>query len=911
MADVGLTRAIRQSIRKGAKGAKVVRPEEAESLLRQPKDITQPAIEPATEVTTTPLLDEDRIVTTAPAPVEPVAPKVLSALDELPPAQPPGDLVDEVKQLGKAKLDTYNLDETHQPNFDKIDTTDDVKAVIADLAARNAGRIDQARRGVITNEQLRALADDLDIDGTAVRRVLERESGGVLNPETIVAARQMVNSSAERLTYLRDKINSGQASDIDKLTFIRQFQFHGEFFTQFMGARAETGRALNAFRSPIGANAAQLARMMETVERFHGSADQLAKKMADMTTVSGISKFARRYKQSRFMGVVNELFVNSILSGPKTALVNTLGNALFQTMNIAETAVAARLGRFLPGDEHVQIGEAASMVHGTISGARDGLRLAAKAFKSGRTLDDIVKFDTPVRRAISSENLLPPGLKDTPLAKFVDGIGTFIRLPTERVIAPTDEFFKTIAYRADLERQAMLHAQEQLASGAAKSPDEALQMAREFLENAPTKAAEGASEYARYAAFQNKLGETGAAWERALRSWPPLTLLAPFIRTPVNIFKAGLLERSPLAVFSQKFWQDMKAGGRQRDMTLARVTMGSLTSAYIAYETMQGSVTGGGPTDDAARQVLQAQGWQPYSIRWTDSNGDVKYTSYARLEPLAFVLGATADTVEIMSYLNSDVETMKDEESQAYNAAAAVIAGIANNTMSKTFTKGLADFSELMSDPQRYVKQWAGQMATSFIPYSAFRRQIGQIQDPYLREAWTLTDKLKTASGIPGFSEGAPPRRDIYGEPRRVAAGDLLGPMSPMPSTTGSFDPINEELVRLMNSTRQVPVAMPGKRIEGMRLTAEEYDEYVSIARTEPIFGGSKRTFRDELDRIMSSKAYERATDVFKVELLKDVQHRADEIVSQPNGLLEQQSLSFADRIAVFRAKEERLRFDR
>lgn len=431
-------------------------------------------------------------------------------------------------------------------------------------------------------------------------------------------------------------------------------------------------------------------------------------------------------------------------------------------------------------------------------------------------------------------------------------------------------------------------------------------MAREFLENAPTSAAEGAAEYARYAAFQNKLGETGSAWERALRSWPPLTLLAPFIRTPVNIFKAGLLERSPLALFSNKFWQDMKAGGRQRDMALARVTMGSLTSAYIAYETMQGNVTGGGPTDDSARQVLQAQGWQPYSIRWTDSNGDVNYTSYARLEPLAFVLGATADTVEIMSYLNSDVETMKDEESQAYNAAAAVIAGIANNTMSKTFTKGLADFSELMSDPQRYVKQWAGQMGTSFIPYSAFRRQIGQIQDPYLREAWTFTDKVKTASGIPGFSEDAPPRRDIYGRPREVAAGDLLGPMSPMPSTEFGYDPINDEVARLMDRTRQVPIAMPGKNVEGMRLSSYEYDQLVRISRTEPIFGGGKRTFRDELQRVMDSSAYARATDVFRVELLKDVQNRADDI---SRGLLERDNIGFADRIAVFRAKEDRLRF--
>jgi hypothetical protein len=886
MADLGLTRALRQAIRKGSKGTKVVRPEEAEALTRQPKDRTQPpdpalqpAVEPATEVTTTPLTEEERIVTAAPAEAPVVTPAAQPAIGAptVPKFQLPGDLEVEAARLSKVKLADYDLDESFQPNFDKINTFGDTKAIIAELAQRNAGRIDEARRGVITNEQLRALADDLDVDGTAVRRVMERETGGVLNPETIVAARQMVNSSADRIAQLRDRINSGNASDVEKLMFMRQVQFHGDFFTQFMGARAESGRALNAFRSPLGLNAAQLARMKEVVERLQGQPEQLAKALAEVNTAAGISKFARGYNKSRVWGTLNELFVNSILSGPKTALVNAMGNALFQTMNIAETAVAARLGKFLPGDEHVQVGEAAAMVHGTLSGVRDGLRLAAKAFKNGRTLDDMVKFDTPVRRAISSENLLPPGLKDTPLAKFVDGLGTFIRLPTERVIAPTDEFFKTIAYRADLERQAMLHAQEQLASGSLKSPDDAIKAARQFLEEAPTTAAEGASEYARYAAFQNKLGETGAAWERALRSWPPLTLLAPFIRTPVNIFKAGLLERSPLALFSRKFWADMKAGGRQRDMALARVTMGSLTSAYIAYETLQGSVTGGGPTDDAARQVLQAQGWQPYSIRWVDDYGDIHYTSYARLEPIAFVLGATADTVEIMSYLNSDVETMKDEESQAYNAAAAVIAGIANNTMSKTFTKGLADFSELMSDPKRYVKQWAGQMATSFIPYSAMRRQIGQIEDPYLREAWTLVDKLKTASGIPGWSKDAPPRRDIYGKPRKVAAGDLLGPMSPIPSTVGFPDFVNDELVRVMEQTRQVPVAMPGKTVEGMRLTAKEYDDLVRISRTEPIFG-RKRTFYDELERTMESATYDRATPFFRAELLKDVQLRADEI---------------------------------
>jgi hypothetical protein len=49
------------------------------------------------------------------------------------------------------------------PNFDTIKTTDDVKAVISDIAEQNKGKITEARRGVITNEQLQGLANDLDV----------------------------------------------------------------------------------------------------------------------------------------------------------------------------------------------------------------------------------------------------------------------------------------------------------------------------------------------------------------------------------------------------------------------------------------------------------------------------------------------------------------------------------------------------------------------------------------------------------------------------------------------------------------------------------------------------------------------------------------------------------------------------
>jgi hypothetical protein len=297
--------------------------------------------------------------------------------------------------------------------------------------------------------------------------------------------------------------------------------------------------------------------------------------------------------------------------------------------------------------------------------------------------------------------------------------------------------------------------------------------------------------------------------------------------------------------------------------------------------------------------LWEADGKRPYSVR---INGT--WHSYARMEPLASVIGATADTVEIISYLGDDVETMSDEEQQAYNAAGAVIAGVMNNTGNKTFMKGIADFTELVNDPARHVKPWLAQMGASVVPYSAAQRSLRNVQDPYLREAWTLTDKIR--DNIPGYSEKLPPRRGLFGELREKNSGSLLGAMSPMPESTQKSDTVVNELQRVMRETRIVPLTMPDKKIEGMRLTAPDYEQLVRISRLQPIFDGQTATLHDKLDETMSGSVYLSAEPAMRAEIIKSVQRQADQAGRQ---LLEQQDEDFALRIAQYRLRKERIRF--
>ena len=848
----------------------------------------------------------------AEAPVEePVQPKPLTDQpiaapasnvpeNNAPAAVDPNDpLAAQAQALDNAELQNFELDADHQPNFDMITTTDDIKSVIAEVSQQNAGKIDEARRGKITHDQLQGLAEDLDVRSDVIAQVLSRESGGAFNAETVLAARQVLNASAGRLKQLAGKVSRGEATGVERVQFARQLQFHNEYQTQFMGARAEAGRALNAFGIPVGMDDKLAGRIDEILTATGGDIDALAKAIDLAPDTKGVTRIAKaglmRRSGRAAMSLVNRIFVNGILSGPTTHVVNSVGNALYQAMNTAEIATAARLGRFLGPGEHVEVGEAMAALRGTVHATRDAFRVAALTARTGRTLDDVLKYDTVT--ADTLQHL--PELDKPYLGRAVQIADAVIDLPTRRVMASQDEFFKTLAYRADLERQAFLHLRDQMAAGVVKTPDDARRVVQDFMENTPEQAQDAAERWARDTSFQTPLGPTGQKAQAFLRSAPVLTLIAPFIKTPVNLLKSAAA-RSPLALATTKFWKDVEKGGRARDLALTRFAMGSATAAMVATMAIDGEITGAGPSNPEAKMLWEATGKRPYSV-----NIDGTWHSYARMEPLASVLGIVADTVEIGAYLNADSpqDDLKSDDQQMNQLAGAIITGIMNNTGNKTFMKGISDFVELLSDPTRNWKSYQNQMAVSAgLPYSGALRAMRNVQDPLLREAWTIRDKF--ADTVPGYSEYLPPRRGLFGDLREKNSGSILGIMSPIPDSPEKGDYVISEVQNLMNETKLVPLTMPGKDIEGMRLNAREYEHLVRLGRRDPVFGD--KTLKDQIAETIDSAEYQRMTPTLRVEIIKDLQSRADKVA---RATLEVEDPEYAARIQAFRDKRNSIRF--
>jgi hypothetical protein len=244
---------------------------------------------------------------------------------------------------------------------------------------------------------------------------------------------------------------------------------------------------------------------------------------------------------------------------------------------------------------------------------------------------------------------------------------------------------------------------------------------------------------------------------------------------------------------------------------------------------------------------------------------------------------------------------LKSEDQQMNQLAGSIIVGIMNNTGNKTFMKGISDFVELLSDPSRNWNSYKNQMGSSLVPYSAAMRSMRNVQDPLLREAWTLRDKM--ADNVPGYSEKLPPRRGIFGDLREKNSGSILGVMSPMPESPEKADHVTRQLQELMNATKLVPVTMPAKDVDGMRLNAREYEHLIRLGRRDPVFGD--KTLKEQIGEVMDSSEYQRMTPTMQVEIIKDLQSRADKIAK---ATLEVEDAEYAARIQAFREKRNSIR---
>lgn len=408
-----------------------------------------------------------------------------------------------------------------------------------------------------------------------------------------------------------------------------------------------------------------------------------------------------------------------------------------------------------------------------------------------------------------------------------------------------------------------------------------------------------AIEYARDVTFTTPAqpGTVSHGLQRFVYQHPMMRFVLPFINTPMNLIKwtgqrvdfvsaarlaasrvfpeSELVGAKALEATKSRFILDMNSGDPKRiaDAT-GRLATGAGVVTYMYHKAAAGEITGRGPKDPEQRRMLLDAGWLPYSFKFGD-----KYISYARLDPLASMIGTVADIADYARYAHVDEQDKM--ETMAWGVAYAA----ANNFTNKTYLAGVAMWVDAMEDPQRNLAGFMQRFASSFVP-SIAGQAVLPAGDEDMRDVRSILDAI--VNRTPGLSDTLPPQRNVLGEPvkRLKAVGtdainEWLDWFVPIQATEVSDDLIKQEMVSLRHAFTTPKPEVNGLNLSGVKMPGSEqtvYDRWSEL-HGEVKVGGM--TIRDAMRKVIKSKDYQKLSDVTTSDFESPRVQRLNEVIRE------------------------------
>jgi hypothetical protein len=615
----------------------------------------------------------------------------------------------------------------------------------------------------------------------------------------------------------------------------------------------------------------------------------------------GINKVAKGGLGSNMMNMVQEYWMNSLLSGPTTQLVNLIGSAVTYAVGTVERAVGSALsGNFALTRATLQYSFSAHAI-------ADAFKLAGRALKHGEAISipEAKLFDDR-KNSIKAISYSPAG-GDNAFSRTFNFLGEFIRLPSRGLIGG-DEFFKAFNYRTYVQQELAAEAIQKGLRGKeiskyvadrvqgyttetgrifneagirrdaeikADEMDLKFEDRQNFIDNEMLKAtqkpfvlpdgtelsykdrgvlAAKAEQMAKINTHtQDSENSMSKMLSRLTQKHPTLKFVIPFVRTPTNLLTYGI-SRSPFGSL-QVLSKDFRAKLRSPDASVRAETRGRLatsvaTTASLLYFLQsgkgQGLITGYGPKNKEQRESWEMAN-QQYSIKVGD-----KWVSYNRLDPIATILGVVADINEAQTYNELD-----DGDLEKVFSVAAL--AFSNNITSKSYVQGLDNLFDFLKfkDPVRDAEKFLGSIAGGFVP-NVINQSLNYEEDRPLREARGIIDRMIKRTPAGG---NLPPRRNMLGEVMTVPnSGGPAGVFNPLYIKEDPKNVVDYEISNLRSGFRQPSRFLrPGveeldmKEYYNPETGQQAYDRFLELVGTSTIRG---RTLRQSLERMFKSKEY-------------------------------------------------------
>lgn len=648
----------------------------------------------------------------------------------------------------------------------------EIRDNVAAMYDADPQRFEAARRGVVTDAEVRDLATRAAADPA---QTLERwKPGNAENAETIQALRTALDTQAVNVRVAHAAYQDANTSQ-NLASLVRELTMQGALQETVSGVTAEAGRALRVFRQGVSPEQQVLAALRHMAPGTDETKLAQALKNVNFDDPASVAMAARQLYQTKPIDWVNWYLYNSLLSGPRGRILDTVSSAIQAVTSPLETLGAvpfdAARAALTGGRREVFAREVPAEYVGMTAGIADGWRDALSTLAHGFTADSArADMAGAVREPISG------GVK-----------GIVANLPA-RSVAANDAFFRSINSSAALYGLATAQASREGLKGA--------QLAQRVadLVHSPTEELQAqAKEIGRYRVFQGD-SELARGVANLKEKLPILRLLIPFHATAINLAKMGM-ERSPLGmamVLGRNMGIGPEISARESSLGMSRAAIGSVIMASTVHMAQQGLVTGAAPQDEGARDAFYRQGKQPYSML---VNG--QWLSYQAL-PMSAVLGAAATTAEALA---------RGDTADAAAIGTTTAAGFAKALIEQPFLQGLASFLDVLNDPERFGPTYLESLAKMPIPQSL--QTAARAADAIIRDPSGPTEAAMSV--IPGLSDKIAPRLDAFGQPAtRPDAQMGLGALNPFKPSAVKNDPVEAELSRL----QAIGVQVDGVKVE-------------------------------------------------------------------------------------------------
>ena len=799
-----------------------------------------------------------------------------------------------------------------------------IETVLQNIKQNNVELFQHLRREKQSMDTLMGLAKLTGYDGI-VYKMLGRKPGEVLPAEDVLGglvaviklgkemefgARKALNMSA----FLPEQ-KAAKDEAFKKLRIMATIQ--SNLAAQVSGNVSEYGRGLSVISNVAKLEGMDLSTYADNLNNFisemdDGLVDYHLHTFLALQQPAARAKYAEKGWGAKTYDFAMENYINALLSSPVTHMINVAGNASFQFLALAERGLAGAIGNVrtmggLAGDVGDQryMGEAAAEAYGLMMAQKDAAILMAKTMVTGESADMVTKIDLRNRRALGDTDNVAEIASSINQGDYfksaIDTLGVATRLPG-RFLASEDEYFKVISMRRVLYREA--HRASQIAYTGARKTGMSREKAKALAEGAhlrimtdtPKEVSEMMTKEARKLTFQGAPEGFFGRMGPAIQGIPGMKVVVPFYNTPTNVINEAYdrtlnwspiyrgLKQSKIPGANLLPGGNKPISGVEFDDALAKLALGNgiAMSMFALANGDYGDdiiVTGSGPKDFSTRvNIMGGANVPQYSVGFKQTDGQYKYITFSRFDPISAMLAMGADMAEYARY--EDDPKMMSLMAKAYTLSAAEYAGnmpflqgvselmsaaggsfqtqegfweriskFAGSQVASVGTNVVGNLDRSVGGLGSYAAEWLTDGKYPLIAQNSFYATLERLnnpemsntmlppgQDPISGDLYTEAPAFMQGfygvlqgakSRNPLFSDQLPPKLNFWGDVRTAGSGKLSETFNPVRIQTGGYTDLDQELIRL-SETGFGSFSFHSKRVNGTLLNGVQFNDFVT-----------------------------------------------------------------------------------